>query len=476
MSAFYVVFLPDRIVLKFTQLFCGYIGRKIRANSLYTEFIRPAIKIKYMENIIEVNVRSEIGKLNGVIIHTPGEEVENMTPGNAERALYSDIINLSIARDEYRQIQGVLSKLTRTYEVKDLLCNILQNREVKEEVLNRIEAIEPFIGEEAPRGSLKEQLLEEKPENLARILIEGVEMVKDNLTKYLSKDWYALRPMHNFLFTRDASMTINNEVLIGRMANSIRDRESVIMRSIFDFTPEFRTTTLSLTSSPKSDTRVRTIEGGDVLVAREDILIIGNGARTSTQAIDLLMYEMLRRKSEKIQHILIQQLPHTPDSFIHLDMVFTLLDRDKCMVFEPLIMNPGSYQTVHIKMQNGKLLGIRNEKNLLTALKKLGMDLEPVPCGGSDDWNQEREQWHSGANFFCVGPGQVLGYARNNYTIEAMNNAGYDIIKANDFIDGKADVSGNRKYVITIDGSELPRGGGGARCMTMPVNRTDIVW
>ncbi|WP_418537098.1 arginine deiminase family protein [Odoribacter laneus] len=429
-----------------------------------------------MEKVIEVNVQSEIGKLNGVIIHTPGEEVENMTPENAERALYSDIINLSIAREEYKQIKGVLSKLTKTFEVKDLLCNILKDEKIKAEVLNRIEKIESFIGEEAPKGSLKEQLMEEDAENLSRILIEGVEMVKDNLTKYLSKDWFAMRPMHNLLFTRDASMSINNEVLIGRMANAIRDRESVIMRSIFDFTPEFKTSTLSLPATPGATSRIQTIEGGDVLVAREDILVIGNGARTSTQAIDLLMYEFIRRKSEKTQHIIVQQLPHSPESFIHLDMVFTLLDRDKCMVFEPLIMNPGSYQTVHIKIQNGKLLGIRSEKNLLSALKKLGMELEPVLCGGSDEWNQEREQWHSGANFFCVGPGQVLGYARNNYTMEAMNNAGFEIIKANDIIDGSTDISRYQKYVITIDGSELPRGGGGARCMTMPINRTNIEW
>jgi len=429
-----------------------------------------------MNPIVDINVKSEIGKLNGVIIHTPGEEVENMTPETAERALYSDIINLSIAREEYKQVKGVLSKLTCTYEVKDLLCNILKDEAVKTEVLNRIEAIEPSIGEKAPKGSLREQLQEQSAEELSRLLIEGVEMVKDNLTKFLSKDWYALRPMHNFLFTRDASMSINNDVLIGRMANSIRDRESVIMRSIFDFTPEFKTHTLTIPPVPNASKRIRTIEGGDVLIAREDILLIGNGARTSSQAIDMLLYELINRKSEKVQHVIVQQLPHTPESFIHLDMVFTLLDHDKCMVFAPLILNPGNYQTVHIKIQNGKLVSIKNEKTLLTALKKLGMELEPVLCGGKDDWNQEREQWHSGANFFCVGPGQVLGYARNNYTIEAMNNAGFEIIKANDFIEERVNISEHNKYVITIDGSELPRGGGGARCMTMPVNRTDINW
>ncbi|MCC8173362.1 MAG: arginine deiminase [Odoribacter sp.] len=429
-----------------------------------------------MNPIVEVNIQSEIGKLNGVIIHTPGAEVENMTPENAERALYSDIINLSIAREEYQQVKGVLCKLTNTYEVKDLLCHILQDEETKKIVLDRIEKIEPFIGEWAPKGSVKEQLMECKAEELSRALIEGVEMVKDNLTKYLSKDWFSLRPLHNFLFTRDASMSINREVLIGRMANAVRDRESVIMRSIFDFIPEFNTKTFSIPPILGSNTRIRKIEGGDVLVARKDILVLGNGSRTSSQAIDELIYKMLENKSETPQYIVVQQLPHTPESFIHLDMVFTFLDKDKCMIFEPLIMNPGNYETVCIKIQGGKLISIRSEKNLLSALKKLGMDLEPVLCGGKDDWNQEREQWHSGANFFCVGPGQVLGYTRNNYTMEAMHKAGFEIIKANDFINGNVSVKENDKFVITIDGSELPRGGGGARCMTMPVNRTNIEW
>lgn len=429
-----------------------------------------------MSKIVEVNVQSEIGKLNGVILHTPGEEVENMTPENAERALYSDILNLSIARKEYKQLSEVLGKITKTYQVKDLLTNILKDDAIKLEVLNRIEKIEPFIAEVTPKGSIKDQLLDEDAEDLARLLIEGVEMKRDTLTKFLNKDWYDLRPLHNFFFTRDASMSMYNEVLIGRMANAVRDREAIIMQSIFDFTPGFNTKTLSL-STTSDPLRKLTIEGGDVQIARDDILVIGNGMRTSTRAIDALMYNFINRNEDKVQHILVQELPHSPESFIHLDMVFTFLDKDKCMVYEPLIMSPGNYQTVHIKIQHGKLISIRREKTLLHALKKLGMDLEPVYCGGEDEtWNMEREQWHSGANFFCVAPGKVLGYARNNYTVEAMNNAGFEIIRANDVISNKVDLSKYEKYMITIEGSELPRGGGGARCMTMPINRDAVEW
>ena len=429
-----------------------------------------------MSKIVEVNVQSEIGKLNGVILHTPGEEVENMTPENAERALYSDILNLSIARKEYKQLSEVLGKITKTYQVKDLLTNILKDDAIKLEVLNRIEKIEPFIAETTPKGSIKDQLLDENAEDLARLLIEGVEMQRDTLTKFLNKDWYDLRPLHNFFFTRDASMSMYNEVLIGRMANAVRDREAIIMQSIFDFTPGFNTKTLNLATTP-DPLRKLTIEGGDVQIARDDILVIGNGTRTSTRAIDALMYNFINRNEDKVQHILVQELPHSPESFIHLDMVFTFLDKNKCMVYEPLIMSPGNYQTVHIKIQHGKLISIRREKTLLHALKKLGMDLEPVYCGGEDEtWNMEREQWHSGANFFCVAPGKVLGYARNNYTVEAMNNAGFEIIRANDVISNKVDLSKYEKYMITIEGSELPRGGGGARCMTMPINRDAVEW
>lgn len=420
-----------------------------------------------MEKKINVQVSSEIGELEAVILHTPGSEVENMTPQNAERALYSDILNLTIASKEYSELHQVLNKLTKTLQVKDLLLDILRNDKVRESMIHRVvrnehlEAYEPYLMDL------------DNPE-LARQLIEGGKMVKNNLTRYLDPDRFSLKPLHNFFFTRDASMTVNNKVLIAKMASKVRDRESLIMENIFDFHPLFNTKTINPLSFAGSTDNI-TIEGGDILVARQDILLIGLGPRTTSHGIDFVIECMKNSKERK--HIIVQELPHSPESFIHLDMAFTFLDKDKCMVYEPVIMQANRFQTIHIVIDNGKVESINDVDNILVALKTLGMDMEPVFCGGSfDEFSMEREQWHSGTNFFAVAPGKVIGYGRNEYTINEMNKHGFDILKAQDVIQDKINLKDYKKYVITIEGSELARGGGGARCMTMPVARKAVDW
>lgn len=420
---------------------------------------------------IKVEVSSEIGVLKGVILHTPGHEVENMTPENAERALYSDILNLSVATKEYIHLKGILEQVASTFEVKDLLVETLQNGQVKEDLIRKILVQEDAVAE-------LDSLLQMPAIHLATQLIEGVVLKRDNLTRFLSKERYSIRPLHNFLFTRDASMTLWDEVLIGKMAKKVRERESLIMEAIFKHHPSFGVRTIN-PATPAEECGSfsnATVEGGDVQIASEDVLLVGKGLRTSSQGIDFLI-DVIKAKKTSLKHIIVQELPDSPESFIHLDMTFTFLNRDACLVYEPLILHNNKFHTIHITIDNGVVTRIHECKNILKALNSVGFDLNPVFCGGKQDpWIMEREQWHSGANFFAFSPGKVIGYERNVYTLEEMNKNGFEIIRARDFIDNKLNHNDFSKLAITIPGSELARGGGGARCMTMPVCREKVSW
>lgn len=417
---------------------------------------------------LKIEVQSEIGKLNAVLLHRPGAEVENMTPHNVQRALYSDILNLSIAQQEYEQLYGVLSKVSDVYEVQSLLIKVLDQDKPREDLIRRICETEDVM-------SYYSELMQMKSSDLARVLIEGLPARINTLTSYLRNEYYALFPLYNFYFTRDAAVTIGNQALICRMANKVRMRESYIMDAIYRNSGVFECNVIDANLHQPEGSRV-IMEGGDILVAREDILIVGNGIRSTPQGIDFIIDHFRRTSPRGKYNVIVQQLPSEPESFIHLDMVFTLLDNDKCMVFKPLITQANQYQTVHIVIEDGMVTSIRPVSGILNILKKLGMELKPIVCGGSDEWDQEREQWHSGANFFAIAPGKVISYARNIHTLDELSKNGFEIVKANDFISGSADatVYGQSPCVLTIDGSELPRGGGGARCMTMPLSRMKL--
>ena len=172
----------------------------------------------------------------------------------------------------------------------------------------------------------------------------------------------------------------------------MRSRESKIIETIMKYHPDLSGDIVNPEETIHYNDKI-TIEGGDILIARDDVLVVGVGSRTSTQGVDFLLEYLNERKICK--HIIVQELPLEPESFIHLDMVFTFLDRDKCMVYSPVIYNIHSFQTVHIEVDNGKVKSITERKDIPTALSKVGIDVEPVYCGGrEDEWIQEREQWH----------------------------------------------------------------------------------
>ncbi|MBO7346313.1 MAG: arginine deiminase [Bacteroidales bacterium] len=394
---------------------------------------------------MDISVKSEIGRLNGVILHRPGIEIERMTPENIHKALYSDILSMNIAQREYALFEGVLQKNTQVFYVTDLLANILQDNNLKRQVVDDVCQMYQL--------NIQSLLLDMSVEDLSHVLIEGYAV---------NNRQYVIPPLYNLFFTRDASVSVLNKVMINKMKYDIREREAYLMQKIFQY--YFHASTFHV-SAPEVH-----IEGGDVLIAREDVLLVGNGCRTSRKAIDMLAEQL---KGTTIKHIVIQQLPEEPDSFIHLDMVFTFLDKNACMCYRPLIAQPSRYSTIHIDLESGKA---EEKTTLLEALQALHFDLQPIFCGGDDEWNQQREQWHSGANFFAMAPGKIIGYQRNTHTIEALHQHGFDVIEAADIVSGKDSIDQHQRCVVTVPSNELPRGGGGARCMTMPINRENVIW
>ncbi|MDR1726059.1 MAG: arginine deiminase [Bacteroidales bacterium] len=408
-----------------------------------------------------VNINSEIGELTGVIIHTPGKEIEQMTPQTISKALYSDLLNLNIAQNEYSYFNDVLKCWTQTFQVKDLLAQVLADEKAKKDLITKIIFAEHQL-------LLFEPLMQMDANKLSEALIEGLTYSEAEFIKPNDEDKYILPPLYNFFFTRDASTSLYNKVLINSMKSIVRERETFIMDAIFQNI--FQAQTIS----PKTFSKEARTEGGDILIAKNNVLFVGCGTRTNKQGIDFLIDYFANQRQQ--YNIIVQELPENPESFIHLDMVFTMLSKDKCMVYEPLILKTNSgYNTTHIEIDNGKVT-YHEKNNLIEATKAVGFDFFPVLCGGNDKWNQEREQWHSGANFFALGEGKVIGYSRNRHTIDALNKVGFEVLRAVDVVSGKVDMKKYKEFVITFDAAELPRGGGGARCMTMPVQRAEVMW
>ena len=407
---------------------------------------------------INVNVSSEIGKLQHVLVHAPGLEIENMTPDDAHLYLFSDILNQQVAQKEYNYFKKTLQHFTKVHEISDLLSDILTQDNIKSALVDRICKAED-------RLMVADYLKSLPAKELSKQLIQGVKM--DSI-KSLDKEKYLLRPLPNLFFMRDASFTMFDSIMISNMASPVRARECMILEAIYNLHPMFEAKVVNPTLAYDVH-GIGTVEGGDVQIIRDDVVICGMGARTNMHGVEALVEHLKTRPG--VKHLIFQELPLTPESFIHLDMVFTMLDVNKCMAYRPVIMN-NAFKTFHITIDGQKAVG----NNLIEALGSIGIDLEPVFCGNGDDDFAAREQWHSGCNFFCLEPGKFIGYGRNQHTLEALNNAGFSIITAADVANNKVNPNNISKCIIAFEGNELSRGGGGARCMTMPVQRMAVEW
>jgi arginine deiminase len=414
-----------------------------------------------MEDREGVGVTSEVGRLRAVLCHTPGPELQAVTPANREDFLYDDIIDLEQARREHQHFKAILSRFCDVYEVRDLLEEVADLPEVRSFLIERVMDV-------AQSEPLAQRLIELPASELVALFIEGRPGAEGPLQQLLNVVSWELPPLPNLFFTRDAAMVVGDGALIGSMRYTVRWTEEILMKALFRHHRLLANKGLIYDGSEERRAGF-TLEGGDVHVLRRDLVMIGLSERSSPAAFDVMAERLSREQG--ITDILLVVMP--PDrSMIHLDMIFTMIDREHCVVFPPSFVGPTRHPVLHYRTDR---TGMREMPNLFAALREVGLPLEPVFCGGSRRVFQEREQWASGCNFVALRPGLVLGYSRNENTYtEMQREAGYRIVPALDFLTGETDIDESERAAVVFEGSELVRGGGGSRCMTMPFLRDEL--
>lgn len=436
-----------------------------------------------------LNISSEIGTLKRVILHGPGPEVEAMTPNEAAQDLYNDIIPLQAVKAEHDRLKAFLSLVSKVYELEDLLAESLASPGSRFEFLTALSGL-------CPIKSRIDELMSLHPAELSKLVIEGLPARPDSLSGALCPRSFSIRPLPNTYFMRDTAAVYRDWAIASATAFDVRLIESIVTRFVFTRHPELRAKGLLL-DGPAERNRFVTIEGGDVLVIAPNVLAIGVSERTTPDAIELLARNAGRAFEEPVT-VLAVVLPKERAT-IHLDMVFTMIDRDAALVYEPIVMGRRRSRVMRIDVTPDGRESFREvEGGLLPALKQLGHDLQPVLCGNGDSLFAEREQWWSGANSFAFGPGKIVMYSCNVRTLEALSDAGFEVKRAEEFLppggapaggaaggaagepageSGRAAAPDPRSYgrlVVGFEGIELARGGGGARCMTMPVERAEL--
>ncbi|MFW5951337.1 MAG: arginine deiminase family protein [Gemmatimonadota bacterium] len=409
-----------------------------------------------------VRVTSEVGPLRRVICHTPGQELLAVTPSTKEDFLYDDLLDLGQAKREHKRFRAILSRFAEVHEVSDLLRDVIELPEARAFLLDRVMDV-------THSERLGRMVRDLRGDELVRLFIQGREVEKGPLARVLNVESYDLPPLPNLFFTRDAGMVVNEGVMVGAMRYSVRWTEEVLVKALFTFHPRLQNAGIIYDGSEERRADY-TLEGGDVQVLRPDTALIGVSQRSSPSAFDAVAAEL--SKNHGIEHIIVVVLP-TQRAMIHLDMVFTMVDRSHAVVYPPAFMGPDRYPVLY--HHAGSSGAMREMPTIFEALANIDLPIEPISCGGERRTCQERDQWSSGCNFVAVRPGVVLGYSRNERTYREMEReAGFRIINGVEFLTGDVELGPDDRAVLTFEGSELVRGGGGGRCMTMPVFREDI--
>lgn len=403
-----------------------------------------------------INVKSEIMPLKKVMLHRPGDELLNLTPDTLEQLLFDDIPYLEVAQQEHDAFADILrSEGVEVLYLEDLMAEVLENDPgLREQFVDQI------ILEAGVRSERYQKLIREylgtccaSAKSLVLKTMAGVNRQelggapKNTLADLIDTNTKLyLPPMPNLYFTRDPFACIGNGVSVNRMYSFTRNRETIYGDYIFKYHPVYKNT-------PEWYKRVYTfhIEGGDILNINEHTLAIGISQRTEPEAIDRIARDIFDSGQSPIDTILAFQIPKSR-AFMHLDTVFTQVDYDKFTI-HPAIMGPLSvFELTPAPRGEVKVVELKDDlENILT--KYVGHSVELLPCGAGDRIAAEREQWNDGSNTLCIRPGTIIVYSRNNVT--------------NDFLYKKG------LNVLEMPSSELSRGRGGPRCMSMPFERAD---
>ena len=398
-----------------------------------------------------INNFSEIGKLNKVLLHRLGSEVEGLVPDNFERLLFDDIPYLKVAQREHDIFADVLREngVEVIYYV-DETVKALADKEVRKKF------VKEFVGEsniysEAVTEALEEYLMSLTVREMVEKCIAGVKKseisVKTNsLAEYIASGYpYYMDPMPNLYFTRDPGACVGNGLNIHHMSTTARRREPLLLKYMFMYNKDF---------APDGSHQwydyydEESVEGGDVLVLSDEIVAIGLSQRTTVAGIERFAKNILGNSGYK--KILVFDIPKSR-AFMHLDTVFTMVDFDKFTIHPEI---EGPLQLFEITLdKDGEAHFASMTDSLENILKaELGLPaVDLIRCGGNDLQAAQREQWNDGSNTLCIAPGTVVTYERNYVTNDILDHKG---IK-----------------VLSIPSSELSRGRGGPRCMSCPVNR-----
>ena len=406
-----------------------------------------------------IHVTSEIGTLRTVLLKRPGKEVENLTPEYLQRLLFDDIPYLPIIQREHDYFAETLKN--RGIEVlylEKLVVETLSNTEIKKQFIDDI-LRESKANVNGAAHVLKEYLLSFSTADMVDKVMSGIlkkeiEPEKKSHLYELMEDHYPfyLDPMPNLYFTRDPAASIGNGLSINRMREPARRRESLFMQYIINHHPRFVGHDVPVWLDRDFGF---SIEGGDELILSDEVVAIGVSARTSARAIEKLALNLFK-KQDGFKKVVAVEIPKCR-AFMHLDTVFTMVDYDKFTI-HPEIQGPQGNMNVYIleKGVDDQHVNITHRTNLQEALKEvLGLnELILIPCGGGDEIAASREQWNDGSNTLAIAPGVVVTYDRNYISNELLRQHGIEVIE--------------------ISSSELSRGRGGPRCMSMPIVREDL--